>query len=108
MKNAAMMVIEKVRNLLDRNGAELVITAQLQWRKRNNLHAMTSLMLERIMSILYYDRLSEAFSTRDDTHIQELMYLPESTGYYVRDKKVLTLAKLFHKRLGLSRYADWH
>jgi len=64
-------------------------------------HAMDESDVEANHEASYdYDRLDgRLFSTRrTDTHIQELMVtFPKSIGYYVRDKKVLTLSEAIHK-----------
>jgi N-acyl-D-aspartate/D-glutamate deacylase len=87
------------------NGAELVIQAQLNGGTGTIYHAMDESDVERIMkhpmTMIGSDgRLSQP----GDGHPHPRAYgtFPRVLGYYVRDKKVLTLSEAIHKMTGLS------
>jgi dihydroorotase/N-acyl-D-amino-acid deacylase len=87
------------------NGADLVIQAELNGGTGTIYHAMDEADVERIMkhpmTMIGSDgRLSQP----GDGHPHPRAYgtFPRVLGYYVRDKKVLTLSEAIHKMTGLS------
>jgi len=87
------------------NGAELVIQAQLKGGTGTIYHAMEESDVERIMrhpmTMIGSDgRLSQP----GDGHPHPRAYgtFPRVLGYYVREKKILSLSEAIHKMTGLS------
>jgi len=87
------------------NGADLVIQAQLNGGTGTIYHAMDEADVERIMkhpmTMIGSDgRLSQP----GDGHPHPRAYgtFPRVLGYYVRERKILTLSEAIHKMTGLS------